>query len=161
MCLAEILGMAAFATFPTLIPTFQHEWALSNTEAGWIGGVYFGGYVIAVGMLTALTDRVDPKRVYIFSMTLGVIGALGFALSAEGVWSATFWRCLQGIGLAGTYMPGLKALTDIAPARLRSRFVSFYTASFGIGASLSIFLAGWLELFVHLYIFFQIHFHLQ
>lgn len=145
MCLAEILGMAAFATFPTLIPTFQQEWSLTNTEAGWIGGIYFGGYVVAVGVLTALTDRVDPKQVYILSMMLGVIGAVGFALSAQGVWSATFWRCLQGIGLAGTYMPGLKALTDVVPERVQSRTVAFYTSSFGLGTSLSIYLSGAVE----------------
>ena len=54
MCFAEILGMLAFATYPTLIPTFQSEWRLTNTEVGWIGGIYFGGYVVAVGALTAL-----------------------------------------------------------------------------------------------------------
>ena len=145
MCVSEVLGMTAFATFPTLIPRFQAEWTLSNTEAGWIGGVYFGGYVIAVGILTAITDRVDPKRVYLTSMLVSLGAALGYGLAADGFVSASLWRCLQGIGLAGTYMPGLKALTDIAPARLRSRFVSFYTASFGVGASVSIFLAGWLE----------------
>jgi len=34
MCIAEIIGMAAFATFPTLIPIFQLEWGLSNTVLG-------------------------------------------------------------------------------------------------------------------------------
>lgn len=146
MCVAEIFGMAAFATFPTLIPIFQQEWGLSNTETGWIGGIYFGGYVIAVGVLTALTDRVDPKRVYLVSMIVGVFGAVGFGLTAAGVWSASFWRCLQGIGLAGTYMPGLKALTDMVPQRIQGRTVAFYTSSFGAGASFSIYLSGKLGL---------------
>ncbi len=146
MCIAEIIGMAAFATFPTLIPTFQLEWGLSNTETGWIGGIYFGGYVIAVGVLSALTDRVDPKRVYMGSMIIGVFAAVGFGLTATGVWSASFWRSLQGIGLAGTYMPGLKALTDMVPQRVQGRTVAFYTSSMGVGASFSIYLSGKLGL---------------
>ncbi len=137
--------MAAFATFPTLIPGFQEEWGLSNTEAGWISGIYFGGYVAAVTILTALTDRVDPKRVYLSSMAISALSAAGFAIAASGVWTASFWRLMQGIGLAGTYMPGLKALTDALPKRLQSRAVAFYTASFGIGASLSIYLSGKLD----------------
>ncbi len=146
MCIAEVIGMAAFATFPTLIPTFQLEWGLSNTETGWIGGIYFGGYVIAVGVLSALTDRVDPKRVYMGSMIMGVFAAVGFGLTASGVWTASFWRFLQGIGLAGTYMPGLKALTDVVPQRSQGRTVAFYTSSFGVGTSLSIYLSGKLGL---------------
>ena len=76
MCLAEILSMLTFATFPTLLPGFQTEWDLSNTEAGWISGIYFFGYVLAVGVLTALTDRIDPKRVYIGSLVLSVLAAV-------------------------------------------------------------------------------------
>jgi MFS family permease len=138
----EIIGMSAFATFPTLIPMFQQEWGISNTEAGWISGIYFAGYVAAVAVLTALTDRIDPKRVYLCSMALSVVSAAGFALFASGVWSASLWRLLQGVGLAGTYMPGLKALIDALPERLYSRGTAFYTSSFGIGASLSYYLSG-------------------
>ncbi|MEZ5590704.1 MAG: MFS transporter [Gammaproteobacteria bacterium] len=134
--------MLTFATFPTLLPGFQQEWSLSNTEAGWISGIYFFGYVLAVGILTALTDRVDPRRVYLGSLLLSVLSAVGFGLSADGLLSASVWRLLQGFGLAGTYMPGLKALTDVLPQRSHSRAVAFYTSSFSVGASCSIFLSG-------------------
>lgn len=142
VCLTEALGMTASATFPTLIPTFREAWSINNTQAGWVSGVFFGGYVIAVAVLTALTDRMSAKRIYLLSMALSACSAAGFALAADGVWSASLWRVLQGIGLAGTYMPGLKALTDQLPDRLHSRATAFYTASFGLGTSLSYFLSG-------------------
>lgn len=145
VCVAEILSMAAIGTFPALLPVFQSEWSLSNTAAGWIGGVYFAGYLVAVPILVTLTDRIDPKRVYLFAMALSVVSALGFAFFAEGVASASLWRALQGAGLGGTYMPGLKALTDALPERAQSRGVAFYTASFGIGFSISIIMAGEIE----------------
>ncbi len=141
-CLIEILGMSGFATFPTLIPELSSEWMLSDTQSGWISGIYFGGYVIAVAVLTALTDRMSPKRVYVFSMAISFVGALGFAMFASDVWSASFWRLLQGIGLAGTYMPGLRILIDQLPDRLHSRATAFYTSSFSIGAALSYFITG-------------------
>jgi MFS family permease len=142
MCVAETLGMATFATFPALLPTFREEWDLSNTEAGWIGGVYFAGYLLSVPVLVSLTDRVDPRRIYLVAMALSCASALGFAIAADGVASASLWRFLQGVGLAGTYMPGLKALTDALPDKAQSRAVAFYTSSFGVGSSLSFVIAG-------------------
>jgi MFS family permease len=142
VCAAEILGMAAFATFPALVPVFQPEWALNNTEVGWISGVYYAGYVAAVPILVSLTDRMDARRIYLFSMAVSGVAALGFAFLAAGLWTGSLWRFLQGVGLAGTYMPGLKALTDRLPAAGQSRGVAFYTSSFGLGASLSFLFAG-------------------
>jgi MFS family permease len=141
-CLAEVFSMASFATFPALLPTFVTEWGLSATEAGWISGIYYAGYTVAVPVLTSLTDRVDPRRIYLASTLLTALAALGYAYLAEGFWSAMLWRALTGVGLAGTYMPGLKALSDRVSGAAQSRAVSFYTASFGIGASISFLMAG-------------------
>ncbi len=141
-CLAEIFGMSGFGCFPALLPDFRAAWALSNTEAGWINGIYFGAYMVTVPILVGLTDRVDPRGIYLGSALLSGLALLGFALLAEGFWSALFFRALAGVGLAGTYMPGLKALTDHMPERLASRSVAFYTASFSIGSALSFYLTG-------------------
>ena len=88
LCIAQVLAMTSFANFAALLPDFVVLWDLSNTEAGWIGGIYFAGYVIAVPLLVGLTDTVDAKRVYLFSIVVGVVGSFGFALLAEGFWSA-------------------------------------------------------------------------
>ncbi len=77
LCIAEVLGMLSFSSFQALIPTFQAEWGLSNTQAGWISGIYFAGYVGAVPVLVSLTDRIDPKRVTLFALVLGGLAALG------------------------------------------------------------------------------------
>lgn len=142
MCVAHVLGMTAFSTYWALLPGFQAEWGLNNTEAGWISGVFFAGYLLSVPVLVSLTDRVDPRSIYLATMVVSLVSALGYAVAADGLVSASFWRLLQGIGMAGTYMPGLKALTDALPDRLHSRAIAFYTASFGIGSSLSFLLAG-------------------
>jgi MFS family permease len=142
MCAAEVLGMLSFSSFQALIPTFAADWGLSNSQAGLISGFYFAGYVGAVPVLVSLTDRMDARRVILFSLALGAAASIGFALFAEGFWSALVFRTLHGVGLAGTYMPGLKALSDHVEGPKQSRYVSFYTASFGIGASLSYVIAG-------------------
>jgi len=142
MCAVEVLAMMGISSFAALLPSLAAEWQLSNTDAGWIGGIYFAGYVLMVPVLTSLTDRVDARLIFLTGAAIGGIGAAGFALFADGFWTAAFWRMLTGIGLAGTYMPGLRALTDRLKGEAQSRAVAFYTASFGIGMSLSYLLAG-------------------
>ena len=142
VCVAHALSLAGFGSFAALLPIFFTEWGLTNTEAGWISGIYFAGYASAVLVLVSLTDRVDPRRIYLACATVGAIASFGFAVLADGFWSALVLRTLAGLGLAGTYMPGLKVLTDRFEGPRQSRIVAFYTASFGIGVSLSVLMAG-------------------
>lgn len=142
MCGAEILSMTGFAAYTTLLPVLQREWGLSNSEAGLVSGIYYAGYVMATPILTSLTDRVDSRRVYLAACLMSCVGAAGFMLLAGGLASALFFQFLIGAGLGGSYMPGLKMLADRLDGAVQSRAVAFYTASFGIGSSLSIFICG-------------------
>lgn len=144
MCVAESFSMAAFAAYTTLLPLFQREWGLSNTEAGLVGGIAFAGYMTAVPVLTALTDRVDSRRIYLGACCLSALGSAGFALYAQGLWTALIFQFVIGAGLGGTYMPGLKTLTDHLEGRAQARATAFYAACFGVGSSISILASGWL-----------------
>ncbi len=142
MCLAEVLAMTGFAAYWSLQPVLQAEWHMSNARAGWLSGAFFGGYVLVVAFLTAMTDRVDARYVFILGATLSTAGLFGLALLATGFWSALPWRVIAGAGLAGTYMPGLKVLTDRLPEARQVRAVAFYTSAFSIGTAVSYSLAG-------------------
>jgi predicted MFS family arabinose efflux permease len=112
-------------------------WQLSNSEAGWITASFYGAYMLSVPVLVTLTDRVDPKRVYLFGVAATVIGHLLFALLADGFWSALAMRALTGLGWAGTYMTGLKLLADRVDARMMSRATAGHAASIGVSGALS------------------------
>ena len=142
MCTAEAASMTGCAAFTSLLPQLQREWGLTNSEAGLIGGVFYAGYMAAVPVLTSLTDRIDSRRVYAWACLLSLAGAAGFALFAQGLWTALLFQFLIGAGLAGTYMPGLKTLTDPLEGSVQSRATAFYTASFGVGSSVSILVCG-------------------
>jgi MFS family permease len=144
MCVAEAFSMSSFAAYTTLLPQFQREWNLANSEAGLIGGIAFAGYMTAVPVLSALTDRIDSRRIYLAACLLSAFGALCFALFAQGLWSALLCQFLIGAGLGGTYMPGLKTLTDPLEGTAQARATAFYAACFGVGSSASIFVCGYL-----------------
>jgi predicted MFS family arabinose efflux permease len=142
LCLTSVLGMLGFSSFAALLPEFQRDWGLTNTDAGWISGIFYAGYVAAVPLLVGSTDRIDPRRIYLLSFLIASAASLGFALGAQGFWSALFWRALAGVGLAGGYMPGLKLLTDrVGPTR-QSRYVALYTGGFSLGTAFSFAFTG-------------------
>jgi MFS family permease len=142
LCLTSVLGMLGFSSFSALLPEFQSLWGLSNIEAGWISGIFYGGYVAAVPVLVGSTDRTDPRRIYLLSFIIGAVASLGYALFAHGFWSALSFRALAGVALAGGYMPGLKLLTDRAGGPRQSRYVAFYTAGFSLGTAFSFAFTG-------------------
>ena len=142
MLAAHILSMLGFSTYAALLPELRALWSLSNAEAGIVGGAFFIGYVGTVSYWTALTDRADGRRVYLIGSALAVAGGAGFGLAATGFASAILFQVLLGAGIAGTYMPGLRLLTDQASGTAQSRYVAFYTSFFGIGTALSLALAG-------------------
>jgi MFS family permease len=142
LCLTSVLGMLGFSSFSALLPAFERDWGLSNTEAGWISGIFYGGYVAAVPWLVGSTDRVDPRLIYLLSFVIAALASLGYALFAEGFWSALLFRAFAGVGLAGGYMPGLKLLTDRVGGPKQGRYVAFYTAGFSLGTALSFAFTG-------------------
>jgi len=144
ICLSEVLSMTGFAAYAAYLAVLRGEWSMTGAQSGFVGGAFFFGYMLAVPFLSGMTDRLDARGVFIVACLLGFAGTTGFALFAHDVTSAAFFQALTGAGLAGTYMPGLKALTDRVEGERQSRYISFYTAAFGIGTSLSLLSAGWL-----------------
>jgi predicted MFS family arabinose efflux permease len=141
VCAAQFCAQIGAFAVPALLPTFMTMWALSGAEAGWLTGIFYAGYTLAVPVLVALTDRIDPKRVYLFGAGLIALGMFGYAL-ADGFWTALVCRAIVGVGWAGVYMPGLKALSDLVEGPGQSRAVAAHAASVGVSGALSFAFAG-------------------
>jgi len=142
VCAAQVCAQIGAYTWPALLPGFIADWHLSNSEAGWITGVFYAAYTLAVPVLVTLTDRIDARVVYLSGVALTIASHLGFALFADGFWSAFVARALAGVGWAGTYMTGLKLLADRVDSVLMSRAVAGHAASIGIAGALSFTFAG-------------------
>ena len=145
MSAAQILGMFGVSAFAALLTKFSEIWSLTNTEAGWISGVFFAGYMISVPALSSLTDRMDTRRVYLAFTAFGGLTAVAYALVADGFWSALVIRAAAGVALAGTYMPGLKLLTDLVRGPGRARAFAVYTSCYSVGIALSYVITGEVE----------------
>ncbi|MDE0034415.1 MAG: MFS transporter [Deltaproteobacteria bacterium] len=141
-CLAQSLAQIGAMAFAALLPAFFAEWSLSHAEAGWLSGIMFGAYAAAVPILLPLTDRIEARKVYLCAVSTTMLSHLGMAFFADGFWTALVFRALNGIGWAGTYMVGLKALSDQVEGPAQSRAVAVHGASTGISSSFSFVIAG-------------------
>jgi MFS family permease len=142
MCAAQGCAQIGAFSVAAVLPVLISAWSLTNTEAGWISGMYYAAYTLAVPLLSSLTDRVDAKRIYLGSVVVTAIAFAGFAWMANGFWSALAFRALMGAGWAGSYMPGLKALSDLAEGQQQSRAVAAHAAAVGVSGALSFGVAG-------------------
>ena len=143
MIAAKICCMAGSAAFASTLVELSGLWRLDATGAGWIGSAYLIGYAAAVPFLVGVTDRVDARAVFLFGCGLGAIAFGGFAMLAHGMWTAFIFQAMAGVALAGTYMPGLRVLTQRLGAAARVRAVPYYTGAFGVGTAASFLISGW------------------
>lgn len=137
MCSACALSLTSFGSFPALMPRLFAEWSLSTRDATFINAAFYGGYVSVSPILTALTDRADARRIVLASCVLGAVAAAAFAASGGAFWWAVSARALSGVATAGSFMPGLRALTDRASVAKQARYVGYYMGCFALGTSLS------------------------
>ena len=142
MCIGQVGNLLPHVVVPAVMA--QHlipPWNLSASEAGLMASSFAIGYMLAVPVLTALTDRIDARLILLIGSAVSGLATLAFGLFADGLVSAMIIWGLAGVGFAGAYMPGLKALTDrLGPGDI-SRSVTLYTASFSFGVGLSFLLA--------------------
>src|SRR4051794_17420294 len=156
MCLGQIGNLLPHVTLSAnLAQHLMPAWGLSASEGGLLASGYPAGYMLAVPVLTTLTDRVDARIILLCGSIVSGVATIAFGVFAQGFWSGLAIWSLAGLGFAGAYMPGLKALTDRLPAGDTSRAVTLYTSSFSFGVGISFLIAqvvadgwGWRAAFV-------------
>lgn len=138
MCVGQLGSLLPHVVVPSILAAFLiPEWHLTGAEAGLLAGSGAAGYMLTVPFLAALTDRIDARKILIAGSALNALGTLLFGVFASGLWSGVLFNAIVGVGFAGAYMPGLKALTDRLPPGDSSRAVTLYTSSFSLGVGLS------------------------
>src|SRR5262245_64310713 len=84
ICAAQVLVQIGAFFWPALMPGIMPLWKLSNSEAGWIPASFYGAYMLSVPVLVTLTERIDPKRVYIAGFAATILETTMFSLLYTG-----------------------------------------------------------------------------
>lgn len=142
LCLTQLFIMLVFINYSAVLPLLKEEWQMNNTMAGSIFSIYQFGYILSGVILSTLADRFSIKKIFIISALWSGTANLLFAIYAHDYSSAMFLRALTGIGMGGTYMPGLKLVSERFPSSQRGKAIGIYVGSLVMGASLSLLVTG-------------------
>lgn len=137
VCLAQIAVQIGAYVWAALLPRLSPIWSLDPAEAGAVTGAFYFAYMAAAPFLVSLTDRIDPKRIYLLGATLIAVGHLAFAYGVDDFSTALLARAAAGVGWAGVYMTGLKLLADRVDQALMRRAVAWHAAGIGVSGALS------------------------
>lgn len=138
MCAGQLGSLLPHVVLPAvMVAHLVPLWGLSNAQAGLLAAAYPAGYMLAVPVLGALTDRIDARHLLFWGSLVSGGATVALAWLAEGPLAAMAFWALAGIGFAGAYMPGLRALTDRLDPGDASRSVTLYTSSYSVGVGLS------------------------
>lgn len=114
---------------------------LDQTQLSWITNAYaltFGGFLLFGGRAGDIGGR---KLIFQIGLIIFGIGSLFVGLSPNGT-SIIFCRAFQGIGSAFLAPTSLALLMDNYTGHARTKAVSYYGATAGIGASIGLIVGG-------------------
>src|SRR6516165_6267275 len=137
-----VVNLAPLMTFAATLNEIAVDWSLNATQSGWIGGIYFAGYAMAVPFSSSATDRIDGHWLYLCSALLGSAASFALAAFGHGFVVAAALRFLGGVGLVGIHMPGLNMLMDRVDNSHQGRAAGIYTSSYAAGSAGSFLIAG-------------------
>lgn len=132
------MGLGRFSYTP-MVPALIASGTLSEAEAGYVGAINLGGYLLgglAVPWLLRRADRVVWLRA---AMCLSVLCLLASIVPGGFLWLA-FWRGLVGIAVAVIMILGISSVTATAPPGRTG--LATATAYTGVGAGILLSAAG-------------------
>jgi len=128
--------------YPAVLSVVQKEWELSATAAGSISSAYQIGTAVALVVVSALADYMNPRVVFVASAGLTAVVSLLIPVLAQGHISALLLFGAVAIAVSGIYTPGIMLLAErFEPAR-RGRAVGWFLAASSMGYVIALVIGG-------------------
>ncbi|MEJ2343994.1 MAG: MFS transporter [Gammaproteobacteria bacterium] len=116
---AELLGASLWFSANATLSALTILWGLTPADLGYLTMAvqlgFIGGTLLL--SLTGLADRFAASRLFLIASLFGAAANAGFALLADGLGPALWFRFLTGVALAGIYPLGMKLVVSWSPRR--------------------------------------------
>src|SRR5262245_17521157 len=104
--------------YPTVLAAVKPEWNLSATAAGSISAASQLGTAVSLVVLSALSDHLGPRRVFLASSAVAAAVSFVIPLLAHDHVSGLILFFLAAVAVAGSYTPGVMLIASrFEPAR--------------------------------------------
>ena len=120
------------AVISGVLPLMQEQFALTAAQEGWLVSSALVGCIVGVAASGTLSDRLGRKKLLIAAALFFLLSALGSALLPS--YSAVIYARMLGglgVGIASNIVP--LYISEIAPARKRGRYVTYYQLAVTVG----------------------------
>jgi len=124
--------------YPTVLAAVQEEWGLSFTQAGSISAASQLGTAVSMVVLSALSDHLGPRIVFLGSCVVAAIVSFLIPLFAQGHVSGLILFFLAAVSVAGSYTPGVMLIAARFEPTRRGRAVGWFLASASVGYVLAL-----------------------
>lgn len=120
------------AVISGVLPFVKNQFSLSAAQEGWFVSSALIGCVIGVALSGELSDRLGRRKPMLLSAVLFLLSALGCAfMPTLGLIVAARVLGGIGIGIASNVVP--LYISEIAPANIRGRLVTYYQLAITLG----------------------------
>ncbi|MDB5125939.1 sugar porter family MFS transporter [Mucilaginibacter sp.] len=120
------------AVISGVLPFVKHQFALSSVAEGWFVSSALVGCIIGVSFSGELSDRLGRKKMLMLSAILFFVSAAGTAFSSNFTF-LVLARMLGGTGVGVASIVAPLYISEIAPAKIRGRLVTFYQLAITAG----------------------------
>lgn len=134
---AQLFGTSLWFTANGVGDSLQQSWGLGIDGLGALTGAVQLGFIVGT-LLFALSGTADvfrASRLFLVSTIVGAAANLGFAWMARDLASATVFRFVTGMALAGIYPVGMKLIVGWAPER-RGEALAWLVGMLTLGTAL-------------------------
>ena len=107
----------------------------------WVTTAYLITSTIATPIYGKLGDLYGRKKLFLFAITVFVIGSFACAFATSMTMLAIF-RAVQGIGAGGLFTLALAIIGDIVPPRERAKYTGYFMATFATSSVLGPVIGG-------------------
>jgi SP family arabinose:H+ symporter-like MFS transporter len=120
------------AVISGVLPFVKSQFSLSAATEGWFVSSALVGCIIGVSFSGDLSDRIGRKKMLMLAAVLFLLSAIGSALSS-GFTLLILARMLGGMGVGVASIVAPLYISEIAPANVRGRLVTFYQLAITAG----------------------------
>lgn len=120
------------AVISGVLPFVKEQFALSALQEGWLVSSALLGCVIGVAFSGELSDRLGRKKMLVIAAVLFLLSAVGTSL-APGLNLLIAARIVGGLGVGVASNVAPLYISEIAPAAIRGRLVTFYQLAITLG----------------------------
>jgi len=142
-CLSLISTSVAFGVITSMMGDFKDVFALSNAEAGWIGGAALWGFTISIFVFGPLVDAIGMKKLMRFSFLCHLAGPLVmiFANSFRTLFAGALIIALANGTVEALCNPLVATIYPDKKTEKLNQFHVWFPGGIVIGGLLSFFIA--------------------